>query len=233
MPRGRSSGLESRFAMEREEGFNLTTTDAKIPGYSSLTDRNMAAYYEKRTVRKRMIKKGFVSLLYSCPVRPNCPPVRVVLRQHRAVLQMDTTGRTYDINKKNAAINVIEQEFRKSQKEDRQRMVEEKELRRRIQSHRRAILETEQRERRLQDLKADRALGQEVARISRAVIQPELNPSSVTSGMSSIMSETASSAPDEGEEDDEDLQEEEAEVGNELAGMTEQERNLMKAMNAL
>ena len=47
------------------------------------------------------------------------------------------------------------------------------------------------------------------------------------------MSETASSAPDEGEEDDEDLQEEEAEVGNELAGMTEQERNLMKAMNAL
>ena len=98
MPRGRSSGLESRFAMEREEGFNLTTTDAKIPGYSSLTDRNMAAYYEKRTVRKRMIKKGF----------------------------MDTTGRTYDINKKNAAINVIEQEFRKSQKEDRQRMVRRK-----------------------------------------------------------------------------------------------------------
>ena len=73
MSRRRSSGLESRFAKEREEGFNLTTTDATIPVYSSLTDRNMAAYYEKRTVRKRMTAKGFVRWL-CCPVpRPALP----------------------------------------------------------------------------------------------------------------------------------------------------------------
>ena len=145
---------------------------------------------------------------------------------------MDSTGRAYNIDKKKAAINVVEQEFKKAQKEEKQRVAEEEELRRRIQAHRRAILETEQRERQLQDLKADRALGQDVVRLSRAVIQPELNPGgTISSRMSSLMSETASSAPDEDEGEDED--EVEAQVGTELAGMTEQEKRLMKAMNAL
>jgi hypothetical protein len=242
--------LEARVAKEREASFNLTTADARIPEYSSLTDRNMAAYYEKRTVRKRMQAKGF----------------------------MDAAGRTYNMDKKKAAINVVEQEFKKVQRAEQQReqvcarihltlapppsdhlapVQEERELRRRIQAHRRAVLEKEQRERMLQDLKADRALGQEVVRLSRAVslltpclslslslslslmpppwpeqvIQPELNPG----GISSLLSETASSAPMSDEEEEESAFESSAaeESGPDLAGMTEQERRLMKAMNVV
>jgi hypothetical protein len=47
-----------------------------------LSSQNMAAYYEKRTVRKRRVKKGF----------------------------MDESGRTFNIDKKKGAINVVEQE---------------------------------------------------------------------------------------------------------------------------
>lgn len=150
----------------------------------------MAAYYEKRTVRKRMVQKGF----------------------------MDESGRTFNIDKKKGAINVVEQEFKKAEKEVQTRSLEEKELRRRIQAHRRAILEKEQRERMLEDMKADRALGAEVVRMSRAVIQPELNPS-VASTMTEESMEEEPETPAEPEPE-----------GAGLIGMSEQEKKLMGAM---
>lgn len=159
-----------------------------------MLQQNMAAYYEKRTVRKRMVSKGF----------------------------MDESGRTFNIDKKKGAINVVEQEFKKAQKEARTRHTEEEELRRRIQAHRRAILENEQRERMLEDMKADRALGAEVVRMSRAVIQPELNPS-----VASTMTEESMAAE---EEDAEEEEAEEPEPAADLVGMSEQEKRLMGAM---
>lgn len=164
------------------------------PGRVALP-QNMAAYYEKRTVRKRMMSKGF----------------------------MDESGRTFNIDKKKGAINVVEQEFKKAQKEAQTRLAEEKELRRRIQAHRRAILEKEQRERMLEDMKADRALGAEVARLSRAVIQPELNPSVASTMTEESMAEEETPAEAEPEPA-------ESEPELELAGMSEQEKKLMGAM---
>ena len=123
---------------------------------------------------------------------------------------------------KKGAINVVEQEFKKAQKEAQTRSSEEKELRRRIQAHRRAILEKEQRERMLEDMKADRALGAEVVRMSRAVIQPELNPS-----VASTMTEESMAAE---EEDAEEEEAEEPEPAADLVGMSEQEKRLMGAM---
>ena len=137
---------------------------------------------------------------------------------------MDENGRTFDIDKKKGAINVIEQEFKKAQKEERTRKREEEELRRRIQAHRRAILENEQRERMLEDMKADRALGAEVVRMSRAVIQPELNPS-----VASTMTEESVTM---GSEDLEDAAGAGAGMPEaaKLQAMSEQEKKLMGAV---
>lgn len=165
---------------------NLTTECVTL-------SQNMAAYYEKRTVRKRMVQKGF----------------------------MDESGRTFNIDKKKGAINVVEQEFKKAQKEAQTRSMEEKELRRRIQAHRRAILEKEQRERMLEDMKADRALGAEVVRLSRAVIQPELNPSVASTMTEESMREEEAPAEPEPAETEPEL---------ELQAMSEQEKKLMGAM---
>ena len=159
----------------------------------------MAAYYEKRTVRKRMVKKGF----------------------------MDDSGRTFNMDKKKGAINVVEQEFKKAQKELTSRDTEEQELRRRIQAHRRAILENEQRERMLEDMKADRALGAEVVRMSRAVIQPDLNPSVATTMTEESMASMQAGEDEEGEQEQEEY---EPEPEFEGAEMTEQEKKLMGAM---
>ena len=202
MPRKKDRTLEAQFRKEREQGWNDETLDyslgstRKLPEYNSLADRNMAAYYEKRTVRTRMKKKGF----------------------------MDENGRTFDIDRKKGAINVIEQEFKKAQKEERTRKREEEELRRRIQAHRRAILENEQRERMLEDMKADRALGAEVVRMSRAVIQPELNPS-----VASTMTEESVTM---GSEDMEDAAGAGAGMPEaaKLQAMSEQEKKLMGAV---
>jgi hypothetical protein len=109
------------------------------------------------------------------------------------------------------------------------RETEEQELRRRIQAHRRAILENEQRERMLEDMKADRALGAEVVRMSRAVIQPELNPSVASTMTEESMASMAAGEDEEGEGEGEG-EEYEPEPEFEGVEMSEQEKKLMGAM---
>jgi hypothetical protein len=192
-----SPRLPTPLALERVPSLALkgcATAPCTLKPPCACAPQNMAAYYEKRTVRKRMVKKGF----------------------------MDESGRTFNIDKKKGAINVVEQEFKKAQKEASTRDQEEQELRRRIQAHRRAILENEQRERMLEDMKADRALGVEVVRMSRAVIQPELNPS-----VASTMTEESMTSAAGAEEDAEEAADGEVFVG---VGMSEEEKKLMGAM---
>ena len=45
---------------ERESGFDLTTTTAKLPEYNGLFDTNLRHYFENRRIQRHLHRTGLV-----------------------------------------------------------------------------------------------------------------------------------------------------------------------------
>ena len=125
----------------REQGFDLSIANDKLPDYNALFDRNLRHYFENRNVQSHLYRTGLI----------------------------DKGGRIIDLEANKAKLSIIEQEFKNAEMEEKRRLREEEEMRRRVQKKRHEALQAARKQEKMAKAKEDRRIRQEIVRVSRGV----------------------------------------------------------------
>jgi hypothetical protein len=141
MPRRRQRG-EAKKNKAMEAGWNLNTSNVKLPSYKGLYDPNLRHHFESRAVQQNLFKLGMI----------------------------DREGRVLDIEKQKSKLFIIEQEFKAAEKAEMMRLREETDMRQRVQAKRHETLERGRRAEQLMKSKDDRRIRSEILRAAKGEV---------------------------------------------------------------